>query len=155
MSETEIKKESEKLNIGIKLPKRSQWQYLGTIFVFLLLLFFSLFIHEWKTKEVGLTAILGIAGLVLGAGIGYIISPDVWAKINFSKSSLAIAVFALGYLFSKIEDTIWYPFKDNMLIKQPEMGVRILIFIICLIMAMMTMFAYQSEKDNEELGIKN
>lgn len=132
-------------NLNIKLPKTTQWQYLGTFFVFSVLLFFSLFIHEWKTNEVGYTAILGITGLILGAGIGYVISPQVWAKINFSKETLAIAVFCLGYLFSKIEGTIWFFFEGNILIKKPEYGVRMLIFIICLMMALMNMYAYQSE----------
>ncbi len=154
MSETQetpkeptTEKEKPKENLKIPLPKRNQWQYLATIFVFLVLLFFSLFIHEWKTNEVGYTAILGISGLILGAGIGYVISPKVWAKINFSKESLAIAVFSLGYLFSKIEGTIWFFFEGNILIKKPEFGVRMLIFIICLMMALMSMYAYQSEEE--------
>jgi hypothetical protein len=110
--------------------------------LYLVLLLFSIFIHKWQMHEIGYTAVLGLSGLILGWVIGFLFTPKNWQNISVSKGSLSLTAFALGYVFAKIEGTIWFIFEGNLLIQKPEFGIRFLIFLICLLISTMNMYVY-------------
>ncbi|TAE73061.1 MAG: hypothetical protein EAZ85_08145 [Bacteroidetes bacterium] len=112
------------------------------LFLYVLLLLFSIFIHKWQMNEIGFTAVLGLAGLMLGWAIGFLITPKNWQNIIISKGSLGLTAFVIGYLFAKIEGTIWFFFEGNILIHKPEYGARFLIFLICVLISTMNMYVY-------------
>ncbi|TAF98726.1 MAG: hypothetical protein EAZ44_11065 [Cytophagia bacterium] len=112
------------------------------LFLYLLLLLFSVFIHKWQMDAIGFTAVVGLAGLMLGWAIGFLITPKNWQNIMISKGSLGLTAFVIGYLFAKIEGTIWFFFEGNILIQKPEYGARFLIFLICVLISTMNMYVY-------------
>lgn len=118
--------------------------------IFLVLVFFSCFVHEWKLKEIGYTGVLGFAGVVLGSGIGFLIAPETIRENRNVRSKISVPVMAFlgGYLFSRFEPTILFILKDEMLIAKPEVGIRFLIFVICLVISTIHMYVYRSYLDD-------
>ncbi len=112
------------------------------LFLYVLLLIFSVFIHKWQMNEIGFTAVLGLAGLMLGWAVGFLITPKNWQNIILSKGSLGLTAFVIGYLFAKVESTLWFFFEGNILIHKPEYGARFLIFLICVLISTMNMYVY-------------
>lgn len=129
-------------------PRR--WAKLGMlsgIVVYAVLLFFSILVHEWNFREVGYTAVLGLAGLILGWGIGFVLSPDTRKGIELSRNWMVILAFLGGYVFSRIEPTLLYFFQNDVLIKNPTYGIRMIIFLICTIIAVINMYIYRRYLD--------
>jgi hypothetical protein len=130
---------------------RKRWASLGMFagpLVFLILLFFSLLIHEWKMSEVGYTAIVGIAGIIFGWAIGFLLAPETFKHIEFSRATIVILAFVSGYVFSKLEPILFFLFKENILLEKPNYGVRFTIFLICLSIAIINMYVYRKYLDD-------
>jgi hypothetical protein len=130
---------------------RKRWASLGMFagpLVFLILLFFSLLIHEWKMNEVGYTAVVGIAGIIFGWAIGFVLAPETFRHLEFSRATLIILAFVSGYVFSKLEPILFFLFKENILLEKPIYGVRFTIFLICLSIAIINMYVYRKYLDD-------
>jgi hypothetical protein len=113
-----------------------------------ILLFFSFLIHEENFKELGITAIIGITGVVLGWGIGFVFSPDTVKpsfQFQMSATTHSILIFIAGYLTAKLAPVI---FDENIFITQPAYGTRLLVFLICLVIATMNMYIYRKFLDD-------
>ena len=126
--------------------QKKKWASLGMFagpLVFLILLFFSLLIHEWKMKEVGYTAIMGIAGIILGWGVGFLLSPETFKGVQFSRGTVVGLAFVTGYLLSKVDSTLLYLFQDEVLVKNPTFGIRFVIFLICFVISTINMYIYR------------
>ncbi|MCU0443990.1 MAG: hypothetical protein MUE85_03670 [Microscillaceae bacterium] len=130
---------------------RKRWASLGMFagpLVFLILLFFSLLIHEWKMSEVGYTAVVGIAGIIFGWAIGFLLAPETFKHLEFSRATIVILAFVGGYVFSKLEPILFFLFKENILLEKPSYGIRFMIFLICLSIATINMYVYRKYLDD-------
>jgi hypothetical protein len=130
---------------------RKRWASLGMFagpVTFLVLLFFSLLIHEWKMSEVGYTAVVGMAGIIFGWGVGFLLSPETFKNLSFSRPIVVIFAFIGGYFFSKIEPLLFFLFQEKILLEKPDYGIRFVIFLICLIISTINMYVYRIYLDD-------
>lgn len=134
----------------IKKKKKASRGLLIGPSICVILLLFSLLIHKWNLENVGYTAVLGIAGVIFGWGVGFLLAPstDFRKKVKINKAGISIIAFFAGYLLAKIDPVIFYFLNPDIMLKQPTYGIRFLIFIICLIISIINMYVYGQYLDD-------
>lgn len=114
-------------------------------FILAILLFFSFLVHNESFQDVGITAIIGISGVILGWGIGFLLSPHTAKpKLKVDGVFRSILIFVAGYLTAKLAPAI---FDENIFFKEPNYGIRFLVFIICLVISTLNMYLYRKHLD--------
>lgn len=95
-----------------------------------------------------LTLLIGVFGVLCGWMIGALSSPaDAGESKAFTKYAGIISAFLSGYLLTKIDVAI-VEFSHNLL-SNPVYGLRLIIFLSCLISGVLIMYILRSYLDRE------
>jgi len=111
-------------------------------------------IHGSFEKDFAFSALLGVAGLVLGVVVAVVITPfTVEEGKRWTNLTSALAGVAAGYGVKTLDDSISYIFKDAHFLKDPAMGTRVAIFVVCTLFGLIYGFSYRRYYVGPDLGI--
>ena len=92
------------------------------------------------------TVLIGVSGWALGWLIGFLVSPNTSHELkNFSQATGTITAFIGGFLLAKMEPSFTPIFANGQLIDEPLYGIRVLIFIICFVVAAINMYVFREQ----------
>lgn len=101
-------------------------------------------IHGFGTTEFAYTMLTGLSGITTGWLVGLLAAPFSEKEQNrFSQLKTTIISFISGYLISKVEPLIKYVTTDINIIKEPTIGIRILIYFTSGAFAFIYMYSYR------------
>lgn len=102
-------------------------------------------------RQFAMTVLVGAFGVAVGWLIGFLASPYGAVEENrFSRYAATVSAFLSGYALSKIEPTLTFILADGKLLTQQLYGVRVMVFLICLITAAITMYVFRIYTDIDE-----
>ena len=116
--------------------------------VFAVVLWLAHTVHE-ELGDPGFaqTVLIGVTGWAGGWLLGFVASPTTGGMGggvgNFNNSTAAIAAFLGGFILAKMEPSLTPIFENGRLLNEPIYGVRVLIFIICFVVAAINMYVYR------------
>jgi uncharacterized membrane protein YeaQ/YmgE (transglycosylase-associated protein family) len=94
------------------------------------------------------TVLIGVAGWAAGWLVGFLVSPNTSSDLkNLSQATSTISAFILGFLLAKMEPSFTPIFANGRLIDQPIYGIRVLIFVICFVVAAINMYVFREFND--------
>jgi hypothetical protein len=92
------------------------------------------------------TVLVGVSGWAAGWLIGFLVSPNTSHELkNFSQATSTIAAFVSGFLLAKVEPSLTPIFADGQLVEEPIYGIRVLMFIICFVVAAINMYVFREQ----------
>ncbi|MEL7507660.1 MAG: hypothetical protein AAFX51_03060 [Cyanobacteria bacterium J06636_28] len=90
------------------------------------------------------TVLVGVSGWAGGWLIGFLVAPNTSNELkNLSQATSTITAFVAGFILAKIEPSFTPLFADGQLINEPIYGIRLLIFIICFVVAAINMYVFR------------
>lgn len=90
------------------------------------------------------TVLISVTGWAAGWLVGFLVSPNTSHELkNFSQASSTIAAFTAGFLLAKMEPSFTPIFANGRLIDEPIYGIRVLMFIICFVVAAINMYVFR------------
>jgi hypothetical protein len=102
-------------------------------------------------RQFAMTVLVGALGVAVGWLIGLLASPyGADEEKRFSRYAATVSAFLSGYALSKIEPTLTFILADGKLVTQQLYGVRVMVFLICLIAASITMYVFRIYTDLDE-----
>jgi MFS family permease len=116
----------------------------------------ALFVHPKNDpSQYAMTCLIGALGVATGWLIGLLASP--YGRVEekrFSQYAATVSAFLSGYVLSKVEPTLAVVLADGKLVTQRLYGVRVIVFLICLIAAAITMYVFRLYVDENEAARK-
>ncbi|MGD1951784.1 MAG: hypothetical protein ACFB14_19385 [Leptolyngbyaceae cyanobacterium] len=71
-------------------------------------------------------------------------SPNTSSELkNLSQATSTITAFIAGFIMAKLELSFTPIFADGQLMNEPIYGIRVLIFIICFVVAAINMYVFR------------
>jgi uncharacterized membrane protein YeaQ/YmgE (transglycosylase-associated protein family) len=94
------------------------------------------------------TVLIGVAGWAAGWLVGFLVSPNTSSDLkNLSQATSTISAFILGFLLAKMEPSFTPIFANGRLVDEPIYGIRVLIFVICFVVAAINMYVFREFND--------
>lgn len=90
------------------------------------------------------TVLIAVAGWASGWLVGFLVAPNTSHELkNLSQAASTITAFIAGFILAKIEPSLTPIFADGQLMNEPIYGIRVLIFIICFVVAAINMYVFR------------
>ncbi len=90
------------------------------------------------------TVLIGVSGWAGGWLVGFLVAPNTSRELkNLSQATSTITAFVAGFILAKIEPSLTPIFDNGQLMNEPVYGVRVLIFIICFVVAAINMYVFR------------
>ena len=127
------------------MPLRSYSGLLVGFVIFAVVLWLASQVHrELEQPGFAQTVLIGVAGWAGGWLVGFLVAPNTSSELrNLSQATSTIAAFLMGFIVAKVEPSFTPIFADGQLVDEPLYGVRVLIFIICFVVAAINMYVFR------------
>ena len=90
------------------------------------------------------TVLIGVSGWAGGWLVGFLVAPNTSRELkNLSQATSTITAFVTGFILAKMEPSLTLIFDNGQLMNEPIYGVRVLIFIICFVVAAINMYVFR------------
>jgi hypothetical protein len=140
-----------------KLRNRGKYLALDIAIVtgfFATVIFLLHLIHGGFGKDFAYSALLGILGMVLGLVIALVITPFTAEEgRRWTNLTSALAGAAAGYGAGTLDDSISYVFRDAHFLKDPILGTRVAIFVVCVLFGLIYGFSYRRYYVGQDLEL--
>lgn len=127
------------------MPLRSYSGLLVGFVIFAVVLWLASQVHR-ELEQLGFaqTVLIAVAGWAGGWLVGFLVAPNTSSELrNLSQATSTIAAFLTGFIVAKMEPSFTPIFADGQLVDEPLYGVRVLIFIICFVVAAINMYVFR------------
>jgi hypothetical protein len=90
------------------------------------------------------TVLIAVTGWAMGWLVGFLVAPDTGPDLkNFSQATATIVAFISGFILAKLEPSFTAIFANGQVINEPIYGIRLLIFMICFVVAAINMYVFR------------
>lgn len=126
-------------------PLRSYSGLLVGFIIFGMVIWLANRVHsELNDPGFAQTVLIAVAGWASGWLVGFLVAPNTSHELkNLSQATSTITAFIAGFVLAKIEPSLTPIFADGRLMNEPIYGIRVLIFIICFVVAAINMYVFR------------
>ncbi|MDV3352900.1 hypothetical protein D0962_25335 [Leptolyngbyaceae cyanobacterium CCMR0082] len=126
-------------------PFRSYSGLLVGFIVFGIVIWLANRVHgELNDPGFAQTILIAVSGWAGGWLVGFLVAPNTSNELkNLSQATSTITAFVAGFIMAKIEPSFTPIFADGQLMNEPIYGIRVLIFIICFVVAAINMYVFR------------
>ena len=126
-------------------PVRSYSGLLVGFIIFGLVIWLANRVHsELNDPGFAQTILLAVAGRASGWFVGFLVAPNTSNELRkLSQATSSITAFIAGFIMAKVEPSLTPIFADGRLMNEPIYGIRMLIFIICFVVAAINMYVFR------------
>ena len=126
-------------------PVRSYSGLLVGFIIFGLVIWLASRVHnELNDPGFAQTILLAVAGWASGWLVGFLVAPNTSNELRkLSQATSTITAFIAGFIMAKVEPSLTPIFADGRLMNEPIYGIRMLIFVICFVVAAINMYVFR------------